>query len=115
MLVIRNRQINLFREILSKQFEYTAANHLKERYGDALPYATEETLYQFIREGIVKAQRYNIKEQNDVLIFFDYLVLNGDDFDKDPAYRHLSDILRIRNLIGREKILRMLKKQPLPY
>jgi hypothetical protein len=95
MMVIKNKQLEVLEDFLSRQF-----------YKDALAIRDDRA---FIDAAMEKAEYYGIVERTDVLDFLRFLVLWGPDFDKDPTYEWTMNILLTENLSGAQKILRLRK------
>ena len=112
MLVITNNQMQVFSEYMLANFSTVASQYLGERYPARIADYGKQ-LNDLINEGIDKAESYEITERKDVLIYLEYVICFGSNFDTDPLFKDLQRVLKTRNLSGEEKINRFLQiKQP---
>lgn len=88
-------------------------HYLSEKYPDwsasELPGGAEG----FIRTGVRRAARYNLRAKREATAFLEYCVRFGTGFEKLPEHEWAARILRIRNLQGAEKLRRLLEQHPL--
>lgn len=112
VLTISDKQFNSFHGSMRKQLVRTAIVHLKNKHAEWAKQKSSDKLKKIAEKGIDTAADLNIEENDDVLVFIDYMVVCGEDFYLDPMNQWAKD-LRIRNLSGNEKIGRLLKKRPL--
>jgi len=69
---------------------------------------TDDRWYGFIRKGVETSARYGIIERKDVLHYLQFMISYGEDFDTSQPWA--ARILRVRNLSGKEKSARLLRK-----
>jgi hypothetical protein len=94
-------------------YEKNTLIYLKQKYPLFADGKSEEQMLAFIRDGIDKAESYNVNKRKDVSKFIEYMVMLGRNFDQEPSNAWALKILNIRNLTGDEKIRRLIKKKPI--
>lgn len=86
---------------------------LRSNYAEVYKNLTIEEILEFISEGIEKAAKYNIEEREDVYSFLEYMTCFGKEFYVNPANGWAVKVFRIRNLPGKERIIRLKNNKPL--
>ena len=113
MLKVSKQQMAAFSKYLLEDFEKNATLRLRKKFPSKTKEMTDENLHKIIRDGIVKAESYNIIKKEDVMIYIEYMIFYGNDFDVNSATGWATKILRIRNLKGSEKVTRLTGIHPL--
>jgi hypothetical protein len=84
MLVITRRILDKFSEVCHTSFVDRSASFLRERYpAETIQYSSHQ-LTDLIEAGIVRARRYAIERECDVIRFLELMMISSPDFD-DPA------------------------------
>ena len=81
MLIIRQRQLDIFREEQSTRFENAVLTHLERCFPSKLESMGEARARHLIRLGIDRARKYGFTTQRLVCKFIDLLLVLGADFD----------------------------------
>ena len=107
MLVIRNEQMEALNQNSLEQFENRMVDHLR----DIFPVETEdmstEDLRHLIREGIDKAEAYDITDEVEVETYLECVVQYGVNFDTDPQTAWVGEILRDERFSETDKMERI--------
>lgn len=106
-MVIRNSQMDAFRESTMDAFEKRAAARLRSRFPARLAETTEDQLRETIRLGVERAKEYEITAESDVLRYLEYMVEYRPDFDEHDETLWAKRILRDRDLTGTQKMDRL--------
>ena len=94
MLIIRNKQIELFKEHALRRFIEENVEHIQvfaQKPADALG---ETVLRQIVEKGIDRANFYGLSQRGPVQFYVEMMFLFGSDFDTDPQYPWINKILR---------------------
>ncbi len=104
MLIIRKEQMEVFSRQMLERFADRATASIKSNF-DALtndiPYSE---LNARIHAGIDKARTYGIIYEKDVLQYLEYSIRLGADFETNPTFSGIHDILK-KEVDGTMKIL----------
>lgn len=93
MITIRQSQITAFSSEALRVFEEAVLRSLYQRLPQHLASIGEHDARTAIREGVRKAASYGIVLEVDVAKFIELLFMFGPDFDKNPAYARLHEVL----------------------
>ncbi|MGH9903690.1 MAG: hypothetical protein ACRD68_17925 [Pyrinomonadaceae bacterium] len=104
MLVIRKEQIEVLREHRLKQFEDRVAAHLRELFPEETAGMDDERLRLYVRGGVVRAEKYDIIEEDNVEKYLEFMMVYGQDFDVEEETRWAREILNNSLLNSFEKI-----------
>lgn len=107
MLIIRNEQREAFRLYMREKFERRMSAHLQSRFPEQTNDMTEQSMSDFIRSGITKAEGYQIVTEGDVQRFLEYMCTLGADFDINSETSWAAEILGNEHIDGSEKIDRI--------
>ena len=113
MLTIRKEQVEKLGEYITETFVLNTIKQLREKYTRETNNKDDNNLLDFIHHGIEKAEKHNIIERRDIVIYLEYMLIYGEDFDTDKGNKWAIKVFRIKNLTGEEKIIQLLKKKPL--
>ena len=98
MLLIRQKQMDAFKQGALRTFENSMLTHcfeFAERHCDAIG---QERLRQVIRLGIERASDYGLTLRGPVRFYIEMMFMFGSSFDSDPQYPWVSAILKDENL-----------------
>ncbi len=95
-MVIRPEQMKALQAAAQVSFEAEALEHLRQAYPVAVKGVEEARLKQMISKGAERAGKHGFKARGPVRMFLDFLVILGHEFDQDPMFFWVSDILRDR-------------------
>lgn len=110
MLVLKRSQLVILNEILRKAFIRNALVHIKKKFKDYYESKTTEELIMLIKNELIRAERYNIDEQSDVLRFIEFTIELGNEFEQKPENDWAKETLLTRNFSGSEKIINLNKQ-----
>ncbi len=95
-MVIRPEQMKAFQAVAQVSFEAQALEHIRQAYPAAIKGVEEARLKQLISKGAERAGKHGFKARGPVRMFLDFLVILGHEFDQDPLFFWVSDILKDR-------------------
>ncbi len=101
MIVIRKEQMKAFSEASINLFVGKVADNLKIQFSDQTSQMPGNELIKFVRKGMVRAENYGIKYEDEIEWFLRYLLRFGDSFDSEPAVKK---IFTDGSLLSEEKI-----------
>jgi len=104
MLVIRDEQIEALDESMLRSFRNQMVSHLRKACPEETSNMSEEELGSLIQGGIVKAESYEIFEDDDVRRFLEYMLILNPDFDQDSDFPEIQEILNDEEMDGTEKM-----------
>ena len=113
MLTIRKEQVERLGEFIEESFKTNSIKRLRSKYPQETKEKNDQEMMSFINLGIEKAEIYNIIERSDISVFLEYMTNYGNDFDTNPKNEWATEVLKIKDLPGEEKISLMLNKKPL--
>lgn len=93
MIVIRKEQLEVFRADGLATFENEMVLHLAAFSPPLFAATGEQQIRKVIRLGISRAADYGFDHQGPVRLYLEMMLLFGSDFDTDPQYLWLADIL----------------------
>lgn len=93
MLVIRNEQMEVFREAAQANFENEMLIHLEEFSPPLFKTVGEDQMRQVIQFGIQRAKNHGFTFRGPVRLYLDLMLLFGSHFDTDPQYPWAAEIL----------------------
>ena len=100
---IRNEQKDAFAESAQRQFERTAVEHLRKEMTEQVKKFSDEQLRVWVREAIVRAQRFGLVTQRQIMCFLDSEVLLGKRFYESAQDAWADKVLRSDQLVGNDK------------
>jgi len=89
------------------EFERRMMRRLVERFSMRFANWTEPEMLRFVRTGMEKAARYNVRFEGDLARFLDCMAWLGADFDTHASTEWASHILRRGDIYGSEKMNRI--------
>ncbi len=107
MFVIRNEQMKVLSDDMTRAFERRMFEHLKKNHGSELNGISDEELQGMIHKGLSRAGKYGIVAEADVQAYLEYMVELGVDFDADPKHAEVKDILNSSRYSGAVKMNRI--------
>ena len=93
MLIIRRQQIEVFEHAALRRFEDEMVVHSREFTPSLCEVIGDEQLRVALRQAISRAGTYGFTHQGPIRLFIELMFLCGSDFDNDPQYPALADIL----------------------
>lgn len=93
MIVIRKEQMDVFRTAALAAFEDEMVLHLGTFSPPLFAATGEQQIRKAIRLGISRAADYGFDHQGPVRLYLEMMLLFGSDFDTDPQYLWVSEIL----------------------
>lgn len=104
MLIIRQKQMDTFREAALARFTNETVKHISEftpAHFEALGYAA---IREIVTMAIDRAKGYGLTKRGPVILFVEMMFLFGSFFDKDPQYPWIEEILSETDEICQEEI-----------
>lgn len=93
MLVIREEQMDLFRQSALRRFEEEMLIHLAEFSPPLFKAVGEAPMREVIRFGMSRAERHGFSFRGPVQLYLELMLLFGSHFDSDPQYPWAGEIL----------------------
>jgi len=93
MLTIRKEQIDVFKDISTKNFEKTLVLHVQEVVPEIAKIAGEYNVRRIVQYGMQQALNYGFSYQGTVRFYIDLMLLLGYGFHDDPQFPWASKIL----------------------
>jgi hypothetical protein len=93
MLVIRQSQMQAFRQAALGQFEDDMVVHLKEFAPKHCEVIGEPAVRNAIKLGIERARKYGLSNRGPVRFYIELMFMYGSDFDTDPQCSWASQVL----------------------
>jgi hypothetical protein len=103
-MVIRETQMDAFRDSMRDDFEKRMAKRLRSRFEVKLAGTTAAALDKLIRLGVEKAKGYGVVGESDVARFLEYMVEYEPDFDRSSGTAWARRILTAPNVTGTQKM-----------
>ena len=82
-----------FSEYMVKNFENEMVDHVKKFAPQQADDLGDERLHEIVNEGIERAKKYKLTNRGPVRFYVELMFLLGNDFDTDPRYPWVSNIL----------------------
>ncbi len=92
-MIIRKTQIEALEEASVNNFVGEMARHCEEFSPHLTKTLNNEQLNEAVRHGIEKAEEYGFTQRGPVRFFIDLMIVFGSDFDTDPQYPWIAEIL----------------------
>jgi len=93
MLVIRDQQMQVFKDNAKKQFEAETIRHISRFAPKQYEILGEKTIGQIVRKGVERAEKHGFTNRGPVRFFVELMFMLGSDFDTDPQYPWVAEIL----------------------
>jgi len=100
MLVIRDEQMNRFREARRQQAEKRMLAHVRKRFPDEFHLLGEQRLRSMARDALRRAAAYGMVTESGAILFLHLMLRLGSDLDRDPQLPFLASILKDPMLTG---------------
>lgn len=113
MFTISKKQIEVFTKFTRLNFEKKAALHLRREFPDTTSTQSDKNLAETIQEGINEAAEFGVVERKDVLTYLEYFLCLGPNFAKKSNDEWIMRTLKIGNISGAEKMVRLQNTLPL--
>ncbi len=97
MLTIRKEQIIAFEDQSIKSFEDDTVQHLKSFTPKQFEIIGELSIRKIIKLGIEKAEKCKFTMQGPIRFYIEMMFMFGSDFDTDPQYPWVREILNIES------------------
>lgn len=94
MLVIRQAQMDVFKEAALASFENEMVAHSQEFSPKLCKVIGEERVRLVVRNGITRAGGYGFTNRGPIRLYIEMMFLFGSGFDSDPQYPWAGSILR---------------------
>jgi len=107
MLVIRKEQMKVLSKYMLEQFENRMVDHLRDMFPEQTEDMTTEDLRHLIREGIDKAEAYDITDELEVETYLECMVQYGVNFDTDTQTAWAGKILHDERFSETDKMQRI--------
>jgi len=104
MLIIREEQMNCFRQIKLESFYNSMEQHLKNKFHEETKKLNDFKLHKLIVEGVGQAKLFDITDKTDIKRFLEYLVIYSQDFGKSSETQWAYQFLSNEQLTGNEKM-----------
>ena len=103
MLIIRKEQMETFEEYMIDAFNKKMVLHLSNVCPEETASVSDEELSLVVKNGLEKAESYDITEENDIQRFLEHMLVHGPGFDdgSDPVAQ---EILHDTDLDGEDKM-----------
>lgn len=111
MLIIRQEQMEVLKEYMTKRFEDLMVSHLNVYFSKECQALGEEEVRKKIRDGIDQAKTHGIMIERDVSRYINLILLFGSNFDKDPAFPWAGNILKDESIGGPSQRMNMLYEE----
>src|SRR5436190_23145589 len=93
-MIIREQQMSAFRIAIAGTFETQMVKHLANFARAHAESIGETRLRQLVHVGIARAEEYGWTQQGPVEFYLELMVMLGADFDTDPQYPWIPEILK---------------------
>lgn len=105
MLVIRNHQMDTMKNHKRQLFHEKARYFLKQNYPEKSSEYNDQQFDAIIREGMQRSNQYNIKSEQCIIAFLEFMFALSFDFDTNKRTIWTREILSNNNLKESEKIM----------
>jgi hypothetical protein len=108
LLTIREEQMEVFQYYMFTHFEDEMVAHSKTFTPQLCKVLSEEQLRVALRQSIQRAETHRFTKKGSVRLYIELMFLCGSDFDTDPQYPMLKEVLASANdqVVRAEKIYR---------
>lgn len=112
MLVIRERQMKVFREVALRRFVDQMARHIETTFPERARALGDEGTRRLVGDGIARAGAYGIRSERSVALFIDLMVLLGEEFDCDDTHAWMRPVLEHSRVPDGAKLDEILRQLP---
>ena len=112
MLIIRPEQMRAMETGMLELFEERLSRHVAGKYGMSL-----ENTRGLVRRGVRKAEEHELRTERGVALVVEFMVEEGEDFDRDPErpmVREILDDLELPELARVEMLILSRPWRPAP-
>ncbi|MCP3955428.1 MAG: hypothetical protein GY697_24885 [Desulfobacterales bacterium] len=89
MLIIRNKQMAVFQQLVNRQFVNYVMGILRGDDGESLGSIPDDLLFKRVEYGIECARKYELTRKNDLLAFVELMFSIAPDFYEYPAFKNV--------------------------
>ncbi|TDH18496.1 hypothetical protein EXU57_23145 [Segetibacter sp. 3557_3] len=93
MLVILNKQMEVFKAHALKNFEEEMVEHIREFFPNHFKAIQEKGIRNTIEYGYLKARKYGLSTKRNVCLYINNMMLLGSNYETDPLYPSIRLIL----------------------
>ncbi|MCD4732572.1 MAG: hypothetical protein K8R74_18375 [Bacteroidales bacterium] len=93
MLTIRKEQLQFFEDLSFQSFLDEMVDHIKDFTPKLFETIGKENIRQIIKLGITRAKKYDLTYHSTVKFYLELMFMFGCDFDSDPQYPWIKEIL----------------------
>lgn len=111
MLVIRKEQMNVMSAYMFDKFISKMVVQLRATHSDKTQNKNDESIREFVRASIERANSFGIRTTENLEIFLEYTIEHGLDFYKKPDYAWANSILIDNSIEETEKMNLMNEQQ----
>ena len=104
MLRIQQAQMEELDRLARIRFEKQLLTRLRAAFPERTQEIADPQLRALATAGTDKALHYGLNRPSDIQRFVEYTILFGSDFDKEPTWEWMRDILEDESLTGSNKI-----------
>ena len=104
MLEIRKEQMVVFETLFKERFRSMLTRHARDELAAETESMNDVELEELIDEAVIRGKAYGIVSERDVMLFFDLLILQGQDFDQRRKFQWMSRILADESVDGTTKM-----------
>jgi hypothetical protein len=115
MLVIRQEQMMVFEEAARRSFENEMVAHLQQFAPRQSELMGEPSVKMVVKPGMERADGYGLDHQGPVRSYLELMFMLGTDFDTDPQYPWLAEILNDQKIMSQEERADRLYKKTMDY
>lgn len=94
-MVIRDAQMSALRSCAERAFEGELRKHVKQLVPELVRNVDEETIGEFVHNGVQKAYGYRLTTRGPIRLFVELLCLAGFHFDTDPQFTSFVSVLTV--------------------
>jgi hypothetical protein len=115
MLTIRKEQVKVFKEQKLQDFIDEMTRHIQEFTPQQFKITGEANIRKVIKLGILRAENYGFTYRGPVQFYIELMFMLGSDFDTDPQYNWISEILKSDNNVDQMERADYLHEKVLDY
>jgi hypothetical protein len=104
LLLIRNEQMDVFRRQAIARFQDRMSAHLVATFPARYQSMPERDIQEFIRRGVKKGDRCEVKTEDAVRILLEMMTTFGEEFERSPDPTWIHEILAHPRLPGSLKV-----------
>jgi hypothetical protein len=98
MLIIREEQMKAFEDVALRNFENEMVEHIQQFAPQQSEIIGEPGVRKVVKLGIDRAGNYDFTNKGPVRFYLELMFMLGSDFDTDPQYPWVAEILNDQNI-----------------